>query len=450
MKHFESSGLWFPGDDSANAVGGMLHYDSNGLNLKLLGSFREGWSTGQERYPTVRGVVDESPYGTFVTLLDCIRTRSRISAPGITSETIRCGRAVVGFSHLPDEPSRFETLEVSFSYLMDWVGQSGIKFQVTPNISYDIAYTDPDTLSFAFGTKIVSLAPWPKISRGMHHVSLDEETIIQIGPIGDQPLANLGGGLVQVLQNLLTFATDTPNGIEDLAYRGMENDQGIKPAYHLVFEPLFRLKTDKETLHSTDMLFTFADCQEHSPDIFQKWLNFTDKNPAFCTVYFANIYAEPPFLNDKFESLLQAFTLLSTSLGKVSERTKLFLNDVAEAVQSRYGQDEREMLGHIIPTGPEIEMPHHLLLLFQENADTLGALVEDIPRFVRSVSDTLAFFKRRSEGESPRFEGTDLLHATLKIRTLIKVLVLKEIGFGEKVVKSLVQRNSRINYLRTV
>jgi hypothetical protein len=79
MKHFESNGLWFPADDSANAVGGKLHYDSEGLNLRLLGSFREGWSAGQERYPTIRGVVDENPYGTFVTLFDCLRTHSRIS-----------------------------------------------------------------------------------------------------------------------------------------------------------------------------------------------------------------------------------------------------------------------------------------------------------------------------------------------------------------------------------
>jgi ApeA N-terminal domain 1 len=294
MKHFQSSGLWFPGDDSANAVGGILNYDSKGLNLKLLGSFREGWSAGQERYPTIRGVVDENPYGTFITLLDCIATRSRISMPGITSETIRCGRAVAGISHLPDEPTHFETLEVSFSYLADWVGQSGIKFQVTPNIGYNVAYTDPETMTFAFGTKVASLAPWPKISRGMHHVSLNEQTIIRMGPIGDQPPTDLGGSDVQVLQNLLSFATDTPNEIEDLAYCGMENDQGIKPAYHLVFEPIFRLKSDKETLHSTDMLFTFADCQEHIPNIFQNWLNFTDSNPAFCTVYFANLYAEPP------------------------------------------------------------------------------------------------------------------------------------------------------------
>src|SRR5271166_5125577 len=56
MNQFESSGTWFLDDDLSNSVPGTLHYDSEGLNLKLLGSFRESWSTGVERYPTIRGV----------------------------------------------------------------------------------------------------------------------------------------------------------------------------------------------------------------------------------------------------------------------------------------------------------------------------------------------------------------------------------------------------------
>ena len=135
MKHFESSGTWFPADDSSNAVRGTLYFDCEGLNLKLLGSFREGWSTEAERYPTIRGVVDENPYGTFfvtgtfVTLIDCLRKQSRFNMAGVTSETIRCGRATIGTTHLPDGMFHFEKLGVRFSYLTDWVGQTGLKFE---------------------------------------------------------------------------------------------------------------------------------------------------------------------------------------------------------------------------------------------------------------------------------------------------------------------------------
>ena len=169
-----------------NAVGGKLHYDSEGLNLKLMGSFREGWSAGAERLPTIRGVVDEGPYGTFVTLFECLRTHSHISIPGITFETIRCGKATIGSTHLPDGPLHFETLEVFLSYLNDWVGRTGIAFEVLEGTGYSVDYKHPETLSFPFGDRTVSLEPWLKTSRGMNRVSFNEETLIRIAPIGER------------------------------------------------------------------------------------------------------------------------------------------------------------------------------------------------------------------------------------------------------------------------
>jgi hypothetical protein len=450
MKQFESSGLWFPADDSSNAVGGTLRHDTEGLNLRLLGSFRDGWSAAAERYPTIRGVVDKNPHGTFVTLFECLRTHSRISVPGIISETIRSSKAVIGSTHLPDGPFHFETLEVLFSYLKDWAGQSGIKCSSIGRTNNSVTYVDPDVLSFSLEDSKLELIPSPRWTLGMHQVSLNEEIAIRVDPVGDRSPAELGGDRIQVLQNLLSFATDTPNEIEDVIYHGTADAQGLRPAYHLVFEPLFRLRKDKTWLVPNDMLFTLRDSQEQNINIFQNWFDFTRRNPSFCTVYFANLYSEPRYLDDRFASLMQAFTLLTTTIGEVSERTKHFIEHIEEALSSRFRDDEREMLGHIIPTGSEIEMPHHLLRLLQENADTMAPIIEDMPRFVRSVSDTLAFFKRRSAGKRRHLEGTDLLHAMLKIRTLIKVLVLKELGFGNNAVKSLVMRNNRMNYLRTL
>jgi hypothetical protein len=449
MKHFESSGLWFPANDSSIAVGGTLRYDSEGLNLTLLGSFREGWAAGVERYPTIRGVVDENPYGTFVTLFDCLRTRSRFNTAGFTSETIRCGKATIGSAYFPDGPSQIPTLEVIFSYSNDWVGQSGINVEINRD-TYSMNYTEPKMFSFQFGDMKLSLVTWARPKWGVHHASLNEKTVIRVAPIRERSPTELGSDPVPILQNLLTFATDTPNEIEDLAYHGREDSPGIGPSYHVVFEPIFRLKSDKQAVHQTDMLFTFGDSHEHNLNIFQNWLEFTRKNRSFCTVYFANLYTEPRYLNDRFVSLMQAFTLLTTSISEVSGRTKLFLSDVEASLKSHYSDEERDLLGHIIPTGPELEMPYHLLRLLQENADTMGPLIEDMPGFVKSVSDTLAFFERRSEGKRPYLQGASLLHAVLKIRTLIKIVVLKKLGFDELAVRSLVMRNNRINFLRTV
>src|SRR4051794_31946823 len=101
MKHFETSGLWYPYDDPNNAVGGTLKFDDKGLQLVLLGTFRQGWSPEAERYPVIHGVVGESPYGAFVTLIDNFRTAQKFNMVGATSEKIRCHLAMVGNFHLP-------------------------------------------------------------------------------------------------------------------------------------------------------------------------------------------------------------------------------------------------------------------------------------------------------------------------------------------------------------
>ena len=125
-------------------------------------------------------------------------------------------------------------------------------------------------------------------------------------------------------------------------------------------------------LHASDMLFALRDAQDHGLNIFQNWLEFSEKNRAFCTVFFANLYAEPRYLNDRFATLIHAFTLLAMTTGDVSERTKLFVRDIDAALESRFSVEDREFIPQIIPTAAEIEMPSHLLRLLRENGDVMG------------------------------------------------------------------------------
>ena len=49
-----------------------------------------------------------------------------------------------------------------------------------------------------------------------------------------------------------------------------------------------------------------------------------------------------------------------------------------------------------MPTGPEIEMPFHLLKLLEEHRPLMSPIVGDnLSGFVRSVSNTLTFLERR-------------------------------------------------------
>jgi ApeA N-terminal domain 1 len=448
VKHFQSSGLWCLATDFSSTVAGTLNFGDDGLILHLLGSFGATWDT--EKYPAIYGIVGENPYGTFVTLVNCVTQRSAINSAGLNFETIRCGRAVIGASHLPGETHQFETLAVSLSYLTDWAGISGISFKPTGDGGFSAHYARPDSVSFRVSDKKLEVASLPRGTHGMHHAELHEETRILIEPVSERSAAELGGGYVQTLQNLLTFATDTPNAIEGVTYYGAQDDQGLNPAYHLVFDPIFRVKEEKKLLHASDMLLTFRDSQQHGINIFENWHEFSERNRGFCTVYFSNLYAEPRYLNDRFASLLQALTLLARATAEVDERTMQFAGYLEAGLKSQYSDDDRALLGHIIPTAIELEMPYRLLRLLQENEETMGTLIDDFPNFVKSVCNTLDYFKRRPEGGQPPLQGAMLLYAMLKIRTLVKLVILKELGFTRQAAKSLIMRNNKIGFLRTV
>jgi hypothetical protein len=450
MQHFESAGLWSLEGDFSHSVGGTLILDDDGLRLELLGGFSSDWTAGVERYPNIHGVVGGNPYGVYVTLIDSIRQHTKYNMAGLMSETIRCGRAIIGATHLQDRAFNFELLEIMLSHLKDWVGVTGITFDVSGNLDYTITYTKPVLPSFAFGDKKLTLAPNVGASRGMHRASLDEEILILLEPVGERLPAELGGEEIQTLQNLLTFATDSTNAIEGITYYGPEDDRGIHPDYHVLFDPVFRLKERKEVLHLTDMLFSLTDTQALGLNIFDKWLDFTVRNRGFCTVYFANLYAEPRFLSDRFAKSMHAFSLLATTTRQISEQTKLFISDIEAASKSRFRDEDRDYVRHVIPTGDEIEMPFHLLRVLHENSEIIGMFIDNADSFVHSVCSSLDYFQRRLGGAQDHMQGKELLYVTLKIRLVTKIMVLKELGFTADAIKHLIVRNNKIGFLRNL
>src|SRR5208283_4000123 len=153
MRHFEASELWYPSNDPSNAVGGTLKFDRQGLRLSLLGAFREGWSSELEDYPVIQGVVGNSPYWLFVTLVDSFMTSQKINMVRVTSAEIRSHFAVLGDFHLPNGPVRFEKLTLSYSYLKEWVGRGGLEFdhkRTGDGLRFVAAYTKPKNVVFLF------------------------------------------------------------------------------------------------------------------------------------------------------------------------------------------------------------------------------------------------------------------------------------------------------------
>jgi len=453
MRHFEASGLWYPSNDPSNAVGGTLKFDRQGLRLSLLGAFREGWSSELEDYPVIQGVVGNSPYGSFVTLVDSFMTSQKINMVRVTSAEIRSHFAVLGDFHLPNGPVRFEKLTLSYSYLKEWVGRGGLEFdhkRTGDGLRFVAAYTKPKNVVFLFEGGTLTLGFNCKSSVSTHQSSFAEDAAIIIEPVGNLTAEALVPNHVRTIQDLLTFATDTPNAVEEISFLGEKDERGLEPKASLVYEPIFSLEDKRKSLHASDMLFTYADSQDIGLNIFQGWLDFSRKHRVFCDVHFGYTYSEPRYADDRLSKALAAFTLLCSNLAPRLDKTIDFLVDVRSAMKARFSEEERVFIECLIPTGPEVEMPILLLKLMGENSELMGQLIEDFHAFVLSVIDTLDFFERRVEGPRPPLQGGDLHYAAEKIKMLMKIIVLRELGFNEDAVKMLIERNKLFSHLKTV
>ncbi len=292
-----------------------------------------------------------------------------------------------------------------------------------------------------------------KTNRSFKRLSITEEAHFLIQPLPRLNPEQIHRAYVRPLQNLLSFATDTPNAVEEIQLLGekvVQEEVQWNRKYHLVYNPVFRLKTKKDHLLPGNMLFTFDETQDAGLNIFEKWMEFTRKHEAFCAVYFASLYAPPRYLDEKFLRLMSAFTLLTTSLGEVSQRTRLYLNQVQVLSENVFTHEEQALLGHVMPTGPEIEMPFHLLRLLEKHRSVMSQIIgDDLPGFVRSVSDTIALIERRpAMNNSPPIQGADLHFAMQKIQTLIKIVILKELGFSEELGSKFLERNQQFGYLK--
>ena len=79
----------------------------------------------------------------------------------------------------------------------------------------------------------------------------------------------------------------------------------------------------------------------------------------------------------------------------------------------------------------------------------MSLLIEDFQEFVTAICRTLMYVERKtSESNGPIFQGADLHFAIEKVRWLIKLMVLSELGFDDEALKRIALRNKNFPFLR--
>jgi len=464
VKEFEAIGLWhLPADPSREVAGTLRYSDEEGLRLSLTGTFREspGFSASEtgKKYPVVYGVVNDSPFGTVFTLLDCFETASTLRMPGLTTQTIRANRAYVSRCFVAED-ARFDAMRISFSHLYEWLNKRGMKADearaAQSKFDLTLEYHNPDDVSFALAGKPTTIGVRCVTSESVFgEFSLRENASIYVDRLGQLSLEEMGKRYTGPLHNFFTLAADTPTAVEEeVAFSDQlrESENGHRLPVQILGQPVFRPKEGSGRRHRHEMLFTYRDVEASLGDLLNRWLDFSSEFSAFCGVFFSLLYAPGEYLETRFLSTIEAMILFFGKSRSPDDATCRATETARDRLLEPFSGKRREWAAMAFPTEAEVDFAWSLAAALKEHGEIMQPLVRSDPdAFVDAVAATHRYHIRYDPAcEARALRELGLHWATEKLSVLLKVCILDRLGIPREQISRFFARSRRYAYLKGV
>jgi len=453
---FETAGFWHVPDNPSRKIAGTLRYSAeDGLRLALTGSFGE-WPSGQraDSYPTIHGIVHDSPFGKAFTLVDCFRTMLSVQMPGFATEEVFANHAYAG-DHWPTKDNLlFGSAALELSALDNWIDTSGISCR-PPKERADaiqMEYARPESIPIALDDQTLKIDFGWSRSQSLRAYSFREKVGIKIDGLGRMPQDQIAQQYIYPLQNFFTFATDHPSAIGSTVFysRDMNSaDLEQSSAFHYLAQPIYLLKETEKQLQSHDMLFTYEDVKDDLPRLFRRWFDFTRVFKPFCLSYFGLLYAPDRFIDERFRTLIESLVLFFRTQGESDQSFHLVLNETIRSFQTHCEGRNSHWLADVMPTAADLALPWNLLAALERHRDVMTPLTGDnIERFVDKIVATRRYCQYRDPALVDRAaQGAELFWLTEKVKVLVKMLILEHLGIPCDLVTKCVKRNRVYSHL---
>lgn len=211
-----------------------------------------------------------------------------------------------------------------------------------------------------------------------------------------------------------------------------------------IFFKLLDIPVQSDCLLPRDMLFTFADTHGLLPTPLENWLAKAERLAPAYSLYTAIVENPRMYLEQRFLSLAQAVESFhrrsrkNCVLPKSEHKQKI--NRIINAVP----EDDKYWLQTKLAYSNEPTLFNRLEELCDEFSAVLDGLIPDTALFRRKVRDTRNYYTHYDEKLKKKAAmGQELFNLTQKLKMLLELCFLKEVGFDEITMKRLIERNRR-------
>lgn len=460
IEEFEYKGIWWLPDKPEKQISGTLRFSpKEGAILDLIGSFKDIEDMHKDKMLEPEIILGIFSNGKNITLHKCFETKSNISFPGFSTSSFYANVVFVGAHFQKKEDIKFKKLSIHYSLLDEWVNISGFDIQpFSDKKEVVIKYKLPEPIqaNISGGCKVFIdiRASGPSLSFVQKEATIKQRTEIKIETSEDKPFEDYRRNMYHI-RNFLSLGIMEavyPLAIEGIAEVNKEiiKDKAYYPPVEIFYELPDTPKVPKRLL-PFDMLFTFKDISDRFETFLGNWFKKADLLEPVYALYFATLYNPRMYLEHRFLSLTQAIESFHQRIygGEYSsdEEYKPVYDALVSAIPGWVKRGLRKSLENKLEHGNEFSLRKRLKEIFDKYQEILNGFIENKNAFINKVVDTRNYQIHHDEDLRKRAANRkELYPLTQKLKVLVEICLLMELGFNSEEIRGLFSRNRRYQH----
>ena len=458
IEELEIRGFWWLPERSNLKLPGTLTFSPyKGFSLEVQGSFKE--MSEMNKFLTPDIVLGFSHQGKNITLYKCFEVSHKGHFPGIPESIFSANVGFIGVHFTQLLEIRIKKVSVKYNYLDEWLNISG--FNITPNPeekSVEVKYKLPPPIEINLrnGLKILLevKASMPSISAVQKEACIKQETFFTLEFPEEIRFEEINE-YVYIFQNLLSLLTsETVYPIKILGYSenavNIIEDKKFYEPIEIIYQLSLSQVKSKKSVHPFDMLYPYVSIKNKAETIFNNWLEKADLLRPVYDLYFGTIYSGDMYLEFQFLSLIMALEVYhrrligneDISTEEHEERVKQILNNTPD----KY----REWLKEKLKYSNEPSLRKRIKEIY-DMLKNIGYVTDLIPKkkdFVDDVVNTRNYFVHYDQSlKNKALKGTELYRLIQKLKVLVEICLLKEIGFLDTGIDNIYRQNRKYKWL---
>ena len=437
----EYLGSWWVSE--TDKVEGVLKVTSEIIELFLIGTFGTP-KESQKKFQEVNVINGFTTNGKKVTLINCIQISFGINMPGMFTSTYSASLMIEGNNYQSESDIYLQNISASYDHLAQWISIS--PFRVENNLQNKellVNYKKLQDQEVEISGLIVGIKSTFRTSGNMFEsLTLEQTPWISFSTLGGFSFIE-GLETVNKIAQFLTLCTShyiRPIRIEAL------DKEGDKITI------LFPQKEEKVTKRKThnDFLVLYGDITENLQKYLQIW---RDKSELFEPIlnYFVDAHRKEIFTEISFLKLVQCLEVFSRRMRKnLKIEKKEYDAKVNTILNSIQHEEEKEWLNEILRYANEPNLGNRLKGLFKETKFLLNLNSKQIDSFVYKIVETRNYLTHFDESKKDKtLDIGEMFYLGQYFILILRVLILKELGFDEEFVKARVGQNKSIGYIKS-